>query len=159
MPASPEPTEEPTAMSEFEQRYWGRFSGCIRWADAEAVAARVAASEGPWYAASAEEGGEAAVAELSPEAAAERLRERVAEMRRLKRGDYCNLVFVDDPEAPGLVKAFHPKRAGDACRVGGDPIPPWDVLSRSPIDPSVFAPSEAPAQKQGVWKRVLRIGT
>jgi hypothetical protein len=146
-------------MSEFEQRYWGRFSACLRWNDAEAVAERVAAAEGPWYAVNPEEGSGASVVELSPEEAADRLRERLTEMRRLKRGDYCNLVFVDDPESPGLIKAFHPKRAGDACRVGGDPIPPWDLLSRVPIDPVVFASGEAPAQKQGGWRRVLRIGS
>lgn len=146
-------------MSEFEQRYWGRFSACLRWADAEAVAEAVAISAGPWYAASPEEGGNAAVAELSPAEAAERLRQRIAEMRRLKRSDYCNLVFVDDFEHPGMIKAFHPKRAGDACRVGGNPIPPWELLAAVPIDTQVFAPSEAPAQKQGLWQRVLRIGS
>ena len=146
-------------MSEFEQRYWQRFSACLRWADAEAVAERVAASEGPWYGASPEDGEGAGVAELTPEEAAERLRQRLAEMQRLKKSDYCNLVFVDDPDRPGMIKAFHPKRAGDACRVGGDPIPPWDLLSRVPIDTSLFASTEAPAQKQGMWQRVLRIGS
>jgi hypothetical protein len=146
-------------MSEFEQRYWGRFSACLRWDDAEAVAERVAAAEGPWYAANPEEGSAAPVVELSPGQAAERLRERLAEMRRLKKSDYCNLVFVDVPEAPSMIKAFHPKRAGDACRVGGEPIPPWDLLSILPIDPALFASSEAPAQKQGIWQRVLRIGS
>lgn len=146
-------------MSDFEQRYWGSFRACLRWPDAEAVAEQVAGGTGPWFAASPEEGASATVTELSPAAAAERLRERLTEMRRLKRSDYCNLLFVDDPEAPGLIKAFHPKRAGDACRVGGDPIPPWDLLSTVAIDPVVFAPSEPPAQKRGVWQRVLRIGS
>lgn len=159
MPGPAQPISERLAMSEFEQRYWGRFSACLRWADAEAAAEAVATSAGPWYAASPEEGGDAAVAELSSAEAAERLHQRLGEMRRLKRSDYCNLVFVDDLESPGMIKAFHPKRAGDACRVGGDPIPPWDVLSTVPIDAAVFAPSEPPAQKQGVWQRVLRIGS
>ncbi|MEF8793056.1 hypothetical protein [Thiohalorhabdus sp.] len=146
-------------MSEFEQRYWGNFRGCIRWSDADQVADRVATSPGPWYAALPEAGSGARVVELTPDEAAERLRQRLAEMRRLKRGDYCNLVFVDEPEAPSLIKAFHPKRAGDACRVGGNPIPPWDLISDTPIDPAVFASSEPPAQAQGIWQRVLRIGS
>lgn len=146
-------------LSDFEQRYWGSFRGCIRWSHAEQVADRVAASEGPWYAASPEEGGSAEVVELTSAEAAERLRKSLAEMRRLKRGDYCNLVFVDDPEHPSLIKAFHPKRAGDACRVGGDPIPPWDLISDRPIDPAVFAPSEAPVQSEGWFRRALRIGS
>ncbi|MFB6261222.1 MAG: hypothetical protein ABEJ96_05415 [Thiohalorhabdaceae bacterium] len=146
-------------MNDFEQRYWGSFRGCIRWTDAEQLIERVAASEGPWYAASPEAGSSAEVVELAADAAADRLRRRMAEMQRLKRGDYCNLIFADDAEAPSLIKAFHPKRAGDACRVGGDPIPPWDLISRVPIDPAVFAASEAPAQAGGWWQRVLRIGS
>jgi hypothetical protein len=43
--------------------------------------------------------------------------------------------------------------------VGGDPIPPWELLAAVPIDTQVFASSEAPAQKQGLWQRVLRIGS
>jgi len=147
-------------MSEFAERYWGRFSGCIRWEHAEAVAEAAAASGATWYAVSPEAGPEAPVETLSGEEAAERLREHLAEMRRAKKGDYCNLVFVDDPEAPGLIKVFHPRRSGDACRVGGDPIPPWLLLSRYPVESAVYAP-EPPAEDEPVsrWRRVLRIGS
>ena len=145
-------------MSEFRQHYWGHFAACLRWEQAQAVAERIAATAETWYRVQPEQT-PLSVLEEGAADAARQLRDHVAEMQRLKRGDYCNLVFVDDLESPGLIKAFHPKRAGDACRVGGDPIPPWDLLSDSPIDPAVFAPSEAPAQKQGVWQRMLRIGS
>ena len=49
-------------MSEFAERYWGRFSGCIRWEQAEAVAAAVVDSGETWYAVAPEDGPEAAVA-------------------------------------------------------------------------------------------------
>ncbi len=146
-------------MTEFADRYWGRLPACIRWEHAEAAAEHIAGSEVPWYAASPEDGTAAAVQELDAAGAAALLRERLAEMRRLKQGPYCNLVFMDDREAPSLLKLFHPRRAGDACRVGGDPIPPWLVISRLPIDTAAFRRGEAPAQEQGLWKRVLRIGS
>ncbi|MFP4559885.1 MAG: hypothetical protein ACLFQ3_01055 [Thiohalorhabdus sp.] len=144
-------------MSEFAERYWGSFTGCIRWEQAEAVADRVAAGEGPWYAVSPEAGAAAEVEKLGAGEAAARLRERLGEMRRLKKGDYCNLAFVDDAEEPCLIKLFHPKRAGDACRVGGDPIPPWVVLSRYVVDPEVFAPAREEGQGSW-WQRMIRIG-
>ncbi|KPV39467.1 hypothetical protein AN478_09875 [Thiohalorhabdus denitrificans] len=145
-------------MSEFAERYWGSFTGCIRWEQAEAVAERLAATEGPWYVVSPEEGAAAAVEELAPTEAAERLGGHLAEMQRLKKGPYCNLAFVDDAEDPRLIKLFHPKRAGDACRVGGDPIPPWVVLSRYPVDPAVFAPAREEPQGSW-WQRMIRIGS
>lgn len=145
-------------MSEFTERYWGRLAACLRWSHAEAVAERLAVAEGPWYWAEPEND-PVPVQELTPKEAADRFRERVAEMRRLKKGDYCNLIFADDPEDPGLVKLFHPKRAGDACRVGGDPIPPWGVLSRWPVDKSVFAPAQSGEDTPRLWQRVLRLGT
>jgi len=146
-------------MSEFAERYWGRFSGCIRWEQAEAVAAAVADSGGTWYAVAPEDGPEAAVATLSAAEAAARLREHIAEMQRIKGGAYCNLVFVDEPDSPGLIKAFHPRRSGDACRVGGDPIPPWLLLSRYPVESAVYAPAPAEAAPVPLWRRVLRISS
>lgn len=136
-------------MSEFAEHYWGHFAACLRWEQAEAVAER-AAGTGPWQAVRPEQS-PVAVEDLSGEQAAQRLREDLAEMRRLKRGDYCNLVFVDDPDDPGLIKAFHPRRAGDACRVGGEPIQPWLVLSRYPVDTGVFETGAGPEEEQSSW--------
>ena len=99
------------------------------------------------------------VHELSAAETAERFREHVAEMQRIKGGAYCNLVFVDELDSPGLIKAFHPRRSGDACRVGGDPIPPWLLLSRYPVEPAVYAPAPAEAAPVPLWRRVLRISS
>lgn len=137
-------------MSEFREHYWGRFSACLRWEQAESLAERLAASGWTWYAV-VPESPPVTVEELSAEEAAARFREHLAEMRRLKRGDYCNLVFVDDTEVPTLIKAFHPKRAGDACRVSGDSIPPWLVLSQHPVDPTVFAGGVEEEQERPAW--------
>ncbi|MFA9461375.1 hypothetical protein [Thiohalorhabdus methylotrophus] len=146
-------------MERFAERYWGRFTGCIRWEQAEDAARGVEAMGGVWYAArpEAEESDDAE--RLDGAGAARLLRTRLAEMRRLKKGEFCNLVFVDDAEAPNLIKIFHPRRAGDACRVGGEPVRPWLVLSRYPVDPTVFAPrGEGREGKRTWWKRMLRIG-
>jgi hypothetical protein len=145
-------------MSAFAERYWGRLSACMRWTHAEALAERVAGLDGPWYWAEPENE-PVPILELTPTKAAGRFRERVTEMQRLKKGEYCNLIFADDPDSPDLVKLFHPRRAGDACRVGGDPIPPWGVLSRMPVDKSVFAPAQSQGDDRRLWQRVLRIGS
>ena len=141
-------------MSEFRERYWGRFSAWLRWEQAEALAERLAAAGGTWHAA-VPECPPVTVQELSAAEAAAYFREHLAEMQRLKRGDYCNLVFVDDPDAPGLIKAFHPKRAGDACRVGGEPIPPWLVLSRNPVDTDIFPGSSEEEAERPSWLQRL----
>lgn len=148
-------------MTEFAERYWGRLPACLRWEHAEALADRLAESGATWYAVSPEEGAAARPWELDAAGAAALLRERLTEMRRLKNSPYCNLVFVDDPEDPALLKAFHPRRAGDACRVGGDPIPPWLVISRLPIDLAVLSPGgpETGSDSGTWWKRALRIGS
>ena len=146
-------------MSAFAERYWGHFGACLRWTDAEALAGRVAAQPGPWYWAEPENDG-VPVHTLDADAAAARFREHVAEMQRLKKGAYCNLIFADNSEEPGLIKLFHPRRSGDACRVGGDPIPPWGVLSRYPVDTAVFGTGgETEGESPRLWRRLLRIGS
>jgi hypothetical protein len=137
-------------MSEFRQHYWGHFAACLRWEQAQAVAERIAATAETWYRLHPEQTPLSVIEEGAADAAGQ-LRDHVAEMQRLKRGNYCNLVFVDDFEAPALIKAFHPRRAGDACRVGGDPIPPWLVLSRLPVDTGVFEPEAGEESAPPSW--------
>ena len=71
--------------------------------------------------------------------------------------DYCGIVYVDDPDSPGLIKIFDPHNMGSGCRVGGAPIPPQWVLSR--YKPSLML-NDAPLSnsRRRWWQSLFGLG-
>ena len=112
----------------FATRLNGRFQGVMQWSDLDALWARVRADPDGWYA--------SLTGEAPPDAAmtADETIKFIAEidglLHREHEFDYCGVVYVDDPDSPGLIKIFDPHNMGSGCRVGGAPIPPQWVLSR-----------------------------
>ena len=92
-----------------------------------------------------------------------RLAQRVGEiegfLRRHQRADYCGFVYVDDKEAPTLIKVFDPRNAS-SCSLGS-PVPVY-TLSRLKPSTLPFDASEGGAaggadmQSSGRLKRFLK---
>ncbi len=141
----------------FRDRFYGRFAGLLAWEDVAAVFARVIAVPSGWWIYDTRE-----PLPTLPEDAG-RLAQRVGEiegfLRRHQRADYCGFVYVDDKEAPTLIKVFDPRNAS-SCSLGS-PVPVYTLSrlkpSTLPFDASEGgAPGGADMQSSGRLKRFLK---
>ena len=126
-----------------------RLLGVLQWADLDALWQRLRASAEGWYVGVAGQ-------DLPgrPEAAADLL-QRVADidatLRREHRLAVCGIVYVDDPEAPTLVKVYDPANLGSSCSHGDAPIPPGWILSAA--RPASIEAEAMPAFRWRLWRR------
>ena len=78
--------------------------------------------------------------------------ERVdAQLRREHAYGYCGIVYVDDVDAPTLVKIYDPRNLGTSCSHGAAPIPPRWILST--VQPaSSGTPAPEPGRRWRLWR-------
>jgi hypothetical protein len=115
--------------NDFKSRMNGRFYGVLQWADLDKIWEKVRAEPEGWYAALT--GEEPPLATLPAEALNKFVTEIDALLRKEHHYNYCGVVYVDELDKPALIKIFDPFNMGSGCRVGGEPIPPLWVLSRT----------------------------
>ena len=131
----------------FRARLGGTFQGVMRWEGLDALWTRL--RPGRWFVYQTDLAPPAAP--LDGDALAARLAEIDAELRREHAYDYCGIVYVDDEEAPTLVKVYDPANLGSSCSHGDAPIPPkWILSTARPAGLEREAP--APAFRWRLWR-------
>ena len=135
----------------FRARLGGTFQGVMRWEGLDALWSRLRL--GRWFVYQTDLAPPAEP--LDGDALAARLAEIDAELRREHAYDYCGIVYVDDPEAPTLVKVYDPANLGTSCSHGDAPIPPkWILCTARPA--SIAREAPAPAFRWRLWRSRLR---
>ena len=116
------------ATAAFHARLKGTFAGILQWQQLDELWARVKTS--PWFFYQ--------VGEALPEKPLSRdeLAVRIDALNTLLRHDhdyhYCGIVYVDNVEAPTLIKVYDPNTLGSSCSHNATPTPPGWILSISP---------------------------
>ena len=132
----------------------GSFTSTLRWAQLDALWARVREQPGGWYI--------YAVGEPPPiaSASAAELETFVAEvdalLRREHDHDYCGIVYADDPAAPAMIKIYDPNNLGVSCGYSDNPpLPGWVMSRLAPVD---LHTARQPAGRRRWWRRILSGG-
>ena len=131
----------------FRARLGGTFQGIMHWPQLDELWARIGV--GRWFVYPTDE--TPPTEPLSGVPLAARLDSLGAQLRREHEYDYCGIVYVDDADAPTLVKIYDPRNLGTSCSHGAAPIPPRWILSTvqpAPIEPEVLQP----AHRWRLWK-------
>ncbi|HEY9032415.1 MAG TPA: hypothetical protein VIN71_00615 [Pseudomonadales bacterium] len=118
-----------SAANSFVERLDGRFYGILQWSGLDDLWGKVRAEPEGWYAALT--GDEPAAAPITPAQLDKFLTAIDALLRKEHNHNYCGVVYADDLDQPTLIKIFDPYNMGSGCRVGGAPIPPLWILSRT----------------------------
>lgn len=137
---------------EFLQRMDGTFYGMLKWADLDALWARVRANPEGWYVSLV--GVEPAQQAMTTAALDTFVGEVDSLLRREHEYDYCGIVYVDDPEQPAFIKIFDPHNLGSSCGSSGVRIPPRWVLSRIP--PALIVDeAPLPGSRRRWWQKIF----
>lgn len=139
-------------MQSFLEKYTGRMSGVLRWAQLNELWERLDPNQG-WYL--YEIGAALPINPLD----AEQLSQAVARMDRFLHQEhdesYCGVVYADDLANPSLLKIYHPKKMGASCGCSGHTIlPRWTLSRQLPVDLLEWALEKD--QKPAWWKHMLR---
>ncbi|MGC8467739.1 MAG: hypothetical protein ACP5M3_05945, partial [Acidithiobacillus sp.] len=105
-----------------------------------------------WYVSAV--GAEAPATPLDPAALSALLAEITTLLRNDHREDYLGIVYVDDLDAPSLIKIYDPNNLGASCGSSGKHIPPGWVLSRFPPE-TLPAPPIIPEGRRRWWQTVF----
>ena len=123
----------------FMSSYRGYLSNILKWEDLDTLWQTVRDSSSSWYI--------YAVGEAVPQkvSSLEQLNTFVDEIDKLLRQEheeeYCGIVYVDDREAPSLVKIYDPNHLGSSCGPGwGEVLPGWVISTMAPEALEVDAP-------------------
>jgi hypothetical protein len=150
----PEPTSNP-----YLDKLRGSFQGLLQWADFDsfwdqlrAQATQVPNQDSGWYV--------YATGEIPPSTHADTetflrfLDESQALLHKEHEESYCGIVYVDQREAPEMIKVYDPSNLGLSCGSSDNPpLPGWIVSKLTPIDlPHALRP---PRNRQRWWQRVL----
>ena len=142
--------EDGAAAEAFRARLGGTFQGIMHWDQLDELWARI--RSGRWFVYTTDETPPAEP--LSGVPLAVRIDSLDAQLRREHAYGYCGIVYVDDVDAPTLVKIYDPRNLGTSCSHGAAPIPPRWILSTVP--PASLVP---PAQETGRGWRLWRPGS
>ncbi len=131
--------------------------GLLAWEDVAAVFARVVMERSGWWIYDTQESVPAEPED--PGRLAERVGEIEAFLRRYQKADYCGFVYVDDKDAPSLIKVFDPRNAS-SCSLGS-PQPAFTVSRLKPEklpfeEADAGAPHGRGARSGGVLKRLFK---
>jgi hypothetical protein len=144
-------------MNTFETKLNGTLYGLMQWSawDRLAVSLReeVAAR---WYVSAT--GAAALDRPLDPAELHVLLGEITLLLRNDHREDYLGIVYVDDLEAPSLVKIYDPNNLGASCGSIGFKVPPGWVLSLdrpTPIDAATPLPGNRRRWWEALHQRLL----
>lgn len=103
----------------------GNFSGILQWQQLDELWARVKTGQWFFY----------QVGEELPEKSlnGDALAVRIDALNTLLRHDhdchYCGIVYVDNVDAPTLIKVYDPNSLGSSCSHNATPTPPLWILS------------------------------
>jgi hypothetical protein len=136
----------------FLTAFKGGFSNLLRWPQLDSLWANLRQQrEASWYA--------YAVGEVPPTAplTADELDTFIQEIDTLLRQehqeDYCGIVYVDNPEAPRLIKIYDPNNLGVVCGFSdAPPLPGWTLSLDPPCDLQKALPP--PANRRRWWQRL-----
>jgi len=139
-------------QANFSSAFRGRFCNLLTWDSLDALWQTLRAETGAgWYI--------YAIGMPVPEqpASAAALRRFIdavdALLRHDHREDYCGIVYVDNPQAPTLIKIFDPHNLGTSCGSSKNPPLPGWVLSRLPPEP-LDDKRPLPASRQRWWREL-----
>ncbi len=142
--------EDGAAAEAFRARLGGMFQGIMHWHQLDELWARI--RSGRWFVHPTDE--TPPTEPLSGVPLAARIDSIDAQLRREHAYGYCGIVYVDDVDAPTLVKIYDPRNLGTSCSHGAAPIPPRWILST--VQPASIVP---PAQETGRRWRLWRPGS
>lgn len=138
----------------FLQRYKGYFKNLLKWEELDALWETLRSDTGKgWYI--------YAIGETPPQQPADhdRLEHFIEEVDHLLHSehdeDYCGIVYLDDPEAPTLIKIYDPNNLGSVCGpgFGPPPLPGWVLSLIPPSDLNAAFPP--PASRRRWWQRMF----
>ena len=142
-----------TPTDPFLQVYKGYLSNILKWEELDNLwqILREQAGSG-WYIYAV---GEALPRESST---AEQLGTFINEIDKLlhqeHQEEYCGIVYVDDREAPSLVKIYDPNHLGSSCGPGwGEVLPGWVLSTLPPVDLQATAP--LPNSRRRWWQKLF----
>jgi hypothetical protein len=133
-------------MSEFHERYTGRFWSVMSWNQLTVFWARIDPAAG-WYV--------YAVGETPPDAPAapaivnEFITRIDALLREDHRESYCGIVYADNLDAPQFIKIYDPNNLGSSCGSSKNPPLPGWLMSRIP--PEDLKPARQPPEGRRRW--------
>jgi hypothetical protein len=139
--------EDDAEADAFRARLGGTFQGIMHWHQLDELWARI--RSGRWFVYTTDVA--PPTEPLSGEPLAARIDSLDAQLRREHAYGYCGIVYVDDVDAPTLVKIYDPRNLGTSCSHGAAPVPPRWILSTVP--PASLVP---PAQETGRGWRLWR---
>jgi len=136
-------------MSDFETKLDGTLYGLMRWQAWDALRNHVQTGAEPrWFAYAV---GADLPAEPLPAIALGVLLEEIdALLRRDHDQDYLGIVYVDDLDAPSLIKIYDPNNLGSTCGSIGHKVPPGWVLSLDPPS-AIAAITPLPGNRRRWW--------
>jgi hypothetical protein len=139
-----------SGQPDFQTAFRGRFSNLLSWDSLDTLWQAVRAQAGAgWYIYAI-----GMPAPTQPASADDVIRfiDAVdALLRHDHREEYCGIVYVDNTEAPTLVKIFDPHNLGTSCGSSKNaPLPGW-ILSRLPPEP-LTDKRPLPAARQRWWR-------
>ena len=142
------------ATDPFLDAYRGRFTNILRWHQLDELWARLRQrSDAGWYIYAV---GEEVPAQPATDT---EFNTFLTEVDTLLRGehdeDYCGIVYVDDKQAPTLVKIYDPHNLGAVCGSSGapPPLPGWVLSLLPPEDLNAAFPP--PARRRRWWQRLF----
>jgi len=138
---------------DFLAQFQGGFAGVLHWHQLDALWERLRAStDSAWYV--------YAVGEVPPDrpATASELDRFITEVDHLLHAehhhDYCGVVYVDQTDAPGMVKIFDPNHLGSSCGSSGlRVLPGWVLSQAAPVDLEEAAPP--PRARRRWWQSIF----
>ena len=132
----------------FRDRLSGTFQGVMHWHQLDSLWARIRG--GRWFVYPTDE--PPPERPLDGEPLAARIDSLDRQLRHEHDYDYCGIVYVDDPDAPTLVKIYDPGNLGSSCSHGAMPIPPrWILSTAQPV--SIESELPAPGNRWRLWRR------
>lgn len=137
-------------MNAFEAKLNGTLYGLMQWSAWDRLQASLREdSAAHWYVSAA--GTTAPARPLDPVALHVLLDEITALLRNDHREDYLGIVYVDDVDAPTLVKIYDPNNLGASCGSIGFKVPPGWVLSLDRPTP-IEAATPLPGNRRRWWE-------
>ncbi len=131
----------PLPDTEFWRHFRGRAIGILRWDDLDAFWSEIEISGGEWYVFDpGKDAPDAPVPEVGWKTAVKAARTLVNERRDMP---VSGAVYVDDREAPTIIRIFDPRHMGSSCSHSGAPIMPRFIFSRLRPDSLPVAPPPA----------------
>lgn len=147
----PEQTTSPFPDTPFWRQYQARTSGILSWADLDAFWVELAASGQDWYVFDPFTDPPESPATADVFKTTLLTAEVLVNQRRDR--SHSGAVYVDDRNAPTMVKVFDPVHMGSSCGCSGEAILPRWIFSHIKPDP---LPVPEPPSKKSFLGRLAR---